>query len=810
MFKSTIGAAVALILIAAFGRPYIQDHDPTASVPPPASWTLCQWDNNSVTDGRNGRAISPPLFPDIRVADDFVVPEDGCALKGVRLQVIEDISWNPGGRVVVTVYEDTGAGPGAPVAEMISYYERRYVQERDCAWRRSCYEYTVDQLDVTLPVGRYWLGVRNFEASGSGTNYWMTSDGGEDGAQSETGWFSLDAGTTWRAEGTGWHHAFELNVGLSLGACCRTDGGCTDYVHPEHCDNRYAPDTLCADLETTFCTGACCAPDGTCSDFVAEDDCQRQRWSQRVLCEELEALCGPYCPMHEAAKVVAPDERDDDRFGNAVVLAGRTLAVNRTPGGRRERNNVHVFTLEGSQWRWEAELTRPDPLTTDGRALAIDDGPEQRIVVGARHAEVSGPVYVYRRGSQGWLTEARLEAPDQARSSSFGRAVDISGDMIVVGAPGYRESGRPHGAIYIYRFRDGAWTFEQQILPSVDGDYFGDHVALGDGFMAISASRDDDWGQDSGALIILRFDGNQWVREAKLYNDNPRASDYFPRSLALHGNVIAAGDWRNDRERPAVVHVFRRGPQGWVREARVHPVKNDLVYAEVALSERLLVVGSVSVTREVERSGTAYVFELKRPGKWVERAEIAPWKPVRDESFGWSIAVDGELVAVGAPGFNAAYPYPGTAYVYRALTSDCNGNHQQDICDIALRILHDADGNGAPDECEGACCLGGGCALMTATECAATGCERDPIWLCDGDVDGNGAVNPVDLGLVQAAFGLADERSLCDYDLDCDGQISPVDVGVVQSLFGLCESPRATCGGGRWYEGQDCGSFECP
>ena len=78
-------------------------------------------------------------------------------------------------------------------------------------------------------------------------------------------------------------------------------------------------------------------------------------------------------------------------------------------------------------------------------------------------------------------------------------------------------------------------------------------------------------------------------------------------------------------------------------------------------------------------------------------------------------------------------------------------------------------------------------------EQAGAGCVRDPEWQCDGDVDGDGQVNPVDSGLVQAAFGSADEQDLCNYDVDCDGQINPVDSGIVQSLFGTCEAPRDVC-----------------
>ena len=72
-------------------------------------------------------------------------------------------------------------------------------------------------------------------------------------------------------------------------------------------------------------------------------------------------------------------------------------------------------------------------------------------------------------------------------------------------------------------------------------------------------------------------------------------------------------------------------------------------------------------------------------------------------------------------------------------------------------------------------------------------CVRDPAWQCDGDVDGDGQVNPVDSGLVQSVFGSADQQDLCNYDLDCDGQINPVDAGIVQSLFGTCEAVRSVC-----------------
>jgi bacillopeptidase F len=84
--------------------------------------------------------------------------------------------------------------------------------------------------------------------------------------------------------------------------------------------------------------------------------------------------------------------------------------------------------------------------------------------------------------------------------------------------------------------------------------------------------------------------------------------------------------------------------------------------------------------------------------------------------------------------------------------------------------------------------------LIVETLCGGGGgCVREPAWQCDGDVDGDAQVNPVDAGLVQAAFGSTDGQDLCNYDLDCDGQINPVDSGIVQALFGTCEPVRQVC-----------------
>lgn len=99
------------------------------------------------------------------------------------------------------------------------------------------------------------------------------------------------------------------------------------------------------------------------------------------------------------------------------------------------------------------------------------------------------------------------------------------------------------------------------------------------------------------------------------------------------------------------------------------------------------------------------------------------------------------------------------------------------------------DDQDTPDTKDGACPVVDMGAYEFRTIGGCCGYRRE--WACAGDIDGNGQVNPVDVGLIQSKFGSTDSEDLCHFDVDCDGRINPVDSGIVQSLFGEpCRAPR--------------------
>ncbi|MFO0830031.1 MAG: di-heme oxidoredictase family protein [Phycisphaerales bacterium] len=104
---------------------------------------------------------------------------------------------------------------------------------------------------------------------------------------------------------------------------------------------------------------------------------------------------------------------------------------------------------------------------------------------------------------------------------------------------------------------------------------------------------------------------------------------------------------------------------------------------------------------------------------------------------------NGVINMTDALAFDVAYPGP---------TTDCNGNGIPDIVDIVIGTSNDVDYDGIPDECQG----------------------------CIGDLNGSGAVDAADLGILLGAWGnLA-------FDLDGDGVVGATDLGILLGAWGAC------------------------
>ncbi|MGK0185432.1 MAG: hypothetical protein ACI9R3_001210 [Verrucomicrobiales bacterium] len=254
-----------------------------------------------------------------------------------------------------------------------------------------------------------------------------------------------------------------------------------------------------------------------------------------------------------------------------VVGAPREYSGASGPGANEFDNSLkwagaaYVFVRNGDTWVQQAYLksSRPGRGFAFGGAVAIDGntivaGSEQEDRPGAGSLDNLGAAYVFVRGGDQWRQQARLTA--SVDTGEFGRAVDIDEDTIVVGATG-TSGGRSTGAFVFVRTAR-AWTEQAHLISSnyEDRDTFGSDVAVSGNAVVVGAPGEDSASKGingdeidnrlagSGAAYLFTREGTSWTQQAYVKASNPGQGDQFGQTVAASRDRFAVGaGWEGDQ-----------------------------------------------------------------------------------------------------------------------------------------------------------------------------------------------------------------------------------------------------------------------
>lgn len=358
----------------------------------------------------------------------------------------------------------------------------------------------------------------------------------------------------------------------------------------------------------------------------------------------------------------APSVDSGDVFGNKMAMSSDTLVV----GAPNEDSNLSTIS--------------------HGSTASTDNSNTN-----------SGAVYVFKNTDGTWSQEAFIKAANSSvlgDKGYGGSGLAISGDTIAVGAyietlssttlingstaPITPTAVYQTGAVYIYRRSGVSWQQEAYIKPE-DGllghFQFGSAIALDGDWMAV--------GYGSGTSVrIFNRTGTSWARSSGILPTNNGASDLFGSALAMSGNTLVVGANREDSNWPGVhngtetstdnvgtdsgaVYVYVRSGTSWTQEAMLkanYPVNAFQLFGfSVAISGDTIVVGETgnagtqtTITNGTggpsgasSGSGAAYVFH-RSGGTWAVEAYIKPPNTGASDAFGYSVAIDGDRIIVGA------------------------------------------------------------------------------------------------------------------------------------------------------------------
>ena len=92
--------------------------------------------------------------------------------------------------------------------------------------------------------------------------------------------------------------------------------------------------------------------------------------------------------------------------------------------------------------------------------------------------------------------------------------------------------------------------------------------------------------------------------------------------------------------------------------------------SSIAIDGDVMVVGAIRDSAAGPDSGSAYIFERDESGQWIQQLKIVPEDTESNDFFGTSVSVSGNTVAIGAVGdvFDAnpeLFSFTGSVYIYK-------------------------------------------------------------------------------------------------------------------------------------------------
>ena len=324
-----------------------------------------------------------------------------------------------------------------------------------------------------------------------------------------------------------------------------------------------------------------------------------------------------------------------------------------------------------------------------GSATAISNS-GNTMVVGAENADGAqvgaGAAFVFDKINGNWVRTASLFADDgravplpdgKFRNDSYAESVAISadGNTVIVGSPNHNHSGQGNtGAVYVFQRMKGVWSQQAELRspnPSIF-DFFG--AGQGGGGIGISGDTivvtdDGNFTSIPGSVDVFKRINGVWTFSTQLLV--PGDFNFVPSSLAIDGNTVAVGSSFSDAPNAffaGVAYVFRFDDGKWsapVTVAAADATTGGSFGLSVSLSGNTLAVGANTQPGTTAQSGAAYVFSSDE-GKWTQKAKLMASDGLDFDNFGCAISVSGQTVFVGAdlhtPPANSV---AGAAYIYQ-------------------------------------------------------------------------------------------------------------------------------------------------
>ncbi len=386
--------------------------------------------------------------------------------------------------------------------------------------------------------------------------------------------------------------------------------------------------------------------------------------------------------MTETAKLTASDGALGDDFGCAVDISDNTIIIGASDDYNNGSSGGSAYIFKKPYYGWEtmtetAKLNPADATEYDfsGYAVAIFG---ENAFVGTYgndgNGNKSGASYIFKKPTNGWVSSSETQKilPTlylNNNQEEYGNSVSIDGNYAVVGMPYYKSSG----CAYILYNNENEWETIATLTTTDASSLFGYSVDISGDVIIVGAYGDGHSGSYSGSAYIFEKPVNGWsdmTETAKLTASDATIWDEFGKAVNIFNNVIIVGAPKNQDNGYATgsAYIFTKPTNGWENMTETKKLlasdasSSSYFGNSVSISDDKVIVGA----KQDENSGfgSAYIFE-KNTSNWTsltETAKLSNWGSIR---FGNSVSISGDYIVIGAYQDNDYGYFKGAAYIYK-------------------------------------------------------------------------------------------------------------------------------------------------
>jgi hypothetical protein len=262
--------------------------------------------------------------------------------------------------------------------------------------------------------------------------------------------------------------------------------------------------------------------------------------------------------------------------------------------------------------------------------------------------------------------EAILDAAaDGKQYDSFGWSVAVSGSTAIVGAYADDVGTLRPGAAYVFVRSGTTWTRQQRLVAgdAANRDLFGASVAISGNTAIVGAWRGN--GGFGGAYVFVR-NGTTWTQQQKLTSPADLTGDVFGYAVGIDGNTAVVTTKNNNGVGAA--HVFVRNGTTWTLQTSLAPVNSaagDYFGFSTAIEGNTVVVGAIGdKAGSAISKGAATVF-VRNGTTWSFQQKLSAADGVQFDRLGMSVALSGNTAIVGqVTADDNAQPLNQSAYAF--------------------------------------------------------------------------------------------------------------------------------------------------